>query len=72
VFSLIPLESSWCRGYMMLQTEEEPILGMLNSDPLFPESNFRDVNALLGEITNLIWGHSRTAISVMQPLSQGA
>ena len=56
VFSLIPLESSWCRGYMMLQTEEEPILGMLNSDPLFPESNFRDVNALLGEITNLIWG----------------
>lgn len=56
VFSLIPLESSWCRGYMMLQTEEAPILGMLNIDPMFPESNFREVNALLGEITNLIWG----------------
>ena len=56
VFSLIPLESSWCRGYMMLQTEEDAILDILNSDPLFPESNFRDVNALLGEITNLIWG----------------
>lgn len=56
VFSLIPLESSWCRGYMMLQTEEEPILGMINSDPLFPEANFREVNSLLGEITNLIWG----------------
>jgi hypothetical protein len=56
VFSLIPLESSWCRGYMMLQTEEAPILSMLNIDPMFPESNFREVNSLLGEITNLIWG----------------
>jgi hypothetical protein len=56
VFSLIPLESSWCRGYMMLQTEEDAILAILNSDPLFPESNFRDVNSLLGEITNLTWG----------------
>ena len=57
VFSLIPLESNWCRGYMMLQTEEEPILDVLgrysqsNSD-----NNFRAVNSLLGEITNLIWG----------------
>jgi hypothetical protein len=56
VFSLIPLESSWCRGYMMLQTEEEAILGVLNHDQCFPASGFRDVNSLLGEITNLIWG----------------
>jgi len=56
VFSLIPLESSWCRGYMMLQSEEEAILAVLNRDTLFPASNFRDVNSLLGEITNLIWG----------------
>lgn len=56
VFSLIPIESSWCRGYMMLQTEEEGVLGILNRDPMFPESGFRDVNSLLGEITNLIWG----------------
>lgn len=57
VFSLIPLESSWCRGYMMLQTEEEPILDLLDC---FSQSdagaNFRAVNSLLGEITNLIWG----------------
>jgi hypothetical protein len=56
IFSLIPLESSWCRGYMMLQTEEDAILSILNSDTAFPESSFRDVNNLLGEITNLIWG----------------
>lgn len=56
VFSLIPIESAWCRGYMMLQTEEDAILGILNDDPAFPSSTFRDVNSLLGEITNLIWG----------------
>lgn len=57
VFSLIPLESSWCRGYMMLQTEEEPILDILDRySPSDPGANFRTVNSLLGEITNLIWG----------------
>ncbi len=56
VFSLIPIESNWCRGYMMLQTEEDTILDILNSDPMFPPAGFRDVNSLLGEITNLIWG----------------
>jgi hypothetical protein len=57
VFSLIPLESSWCRGYMMLQTEEEPILEMLGRyNPSDADTNFRAVNSLLGEITNLIWG----------------
>jgi len=56
VFSLIPLESTWCRGYMMLQTEEDAILGILNGEGLFPQSSFREVNSLLGEITNLIWG----------------
>ena len=57
IFSLIPLESSWCRGYMMLQTEEEPILELLDRySPSDPGANFRTVNSLLGEITNLIWG----------------
>ena len=57
VFSLIPLEGSWCRGYMMLQTEEEAILDMLgNLSPLDVDANFRAVNNMLGEITNLIWG----------------
>lgn len=57
VFSLIPLESSWCRGYMMLQTEEHPILDVIGSDePDQISSDFRRVNSFLGEITNLIWG----------------
>lgn len=56
VFSLIPLESDWCRGYMMLQTEEQPVLDYLARHGGRPDAGFRDVNNLLAEITNLIWG----------------
>ncbi len=60
IFTLIPLESSWCRGYMMLQTEEEALMHLVKSKRTFvnPEEayDFRNLNGLLGEITNLIWG----------------
>jgi Chemotaxis phosphatase CheX len=57
LFSLMPLESAWCRGYMMLQTEEDPLLELLAREGL-PDAaaSFRRVNDLLGEVTNLIWG----------------
>jgi hypothetical protein len=57
LFSLIQLESSWCRGYMMLQTEEEPLLELIGRDGArHSGATFRSVNDLLSEITNLIWG----------------
>ncbi|MEA3109770.1 MAG: hypothetical protein QOI88_4375 [Gammaproteobacteria bacterium] len=57
LFSLIQLESSWCRGYMMLQTEEDPLLELIGRDaPQNLGATFRSVNDLLSEITNLIWG----------------
>jgi hypothetical protein len=57
LFSLIQLESSWCRGYMMLQSEENPLLEMIGcAGPQNPGATFRQVNDLLSEITNLIWG----------------
>jgi hypothetical protein len=58
VFSLIQLESSWCRGYMMLQTEEGPLLKLAGPghEPQTAGSNFRRVNDVLSEITNMIWG----------------
>ena len=59
LFSLMPLESSWCRGYMMLQTEESNVMDVIASQKtsLNPmEPNFRDVNAVLGELSNMIWG----------------
>jgi len=58
VFSLIPLESNWCRGYMMLQTEDTIIDSVVFSDVgmRYAQTPFRELNNLLGEVTNLIWG----------------
>jgi len=63
VFSLIPLEGNWCRGYMLMQAKEEPLLAMIERERVDSEGDtnaahacFRDLNSLLGELTNLIWG----------------
>ncbi|AYY56177.1 chemotaxis protein CheX [Burkholderia multivorans] len=56
VFSLIALESAWCRGYMLLQTSEQPLLDMIGSVHRERAPDFRDVNGVLGELTNLVWG----------------
>ncbi len=60
VSTLIPIESTWCRGYMMLQTEEsalrQGLLRGLSYEGLGGQLNFRDLNNMLGETTNLIWG----------------
>ena len=60
VSTLIALESTWCRGYMMLQTEEGALRqGMaqgLGYEGVGGNLGFRELNHLLGETTNLIWG----------------
>ncbi len=57
LFSLMSLESSWCKGYMMFQIQEAPILQALRiMNPDAEDLDFRDVNSMLGEITNLVWG----------------
>ena len=58
VFSLIPLDGAWCRGYMLMQVEEDPLLAILakDSSAAGEPSDFRDINNILGELTNLIWG----------------
>ena len=60
IFTLIPIEGSWCRGYMMLQAEENALMQLVRSEKthVSPDSaeDFRNLNGLLGEITNLIWG----------------
>ena len=68
LFSLIRLESDWCRGYMMLQTAEAD-LGNLLVEGFVPgmqvdrsELNYRQVNSLLGEVTNAIWGKLKSAL----------
>jgi CheY-specific phosphatase CheX len=66
LMSLIPLESNWYRGYMMLQTTEEEMqtaikLGLTPIDP--KDTDFRFVNSVLNEITNLIWGGIKSRFS---------
>lgn len=60
LFTLIPIESSWCRGYMMVQTEEAALQRLVQgahtySDPSEGD-DFRNLNMILGELTNLVWG----------------
>lgn len=67
VFTLIPLESSWCRGYMMLQAEQKTL------QALAPDAadDFRHLNNALGELTNLIWGWFKNRfINQSQPIQQ--
>lgn len=59
LFSLIPLESEWCRGYMMLQTTENEILELIRAGRTHIKStrpDSRDTNSVMNEITNMIWG----------------
>lgn len=60
LFTLIPIESSWCRGYMMLQTEEAALLRLVQGSHTVFEpgegDDFRNLNVILGELTNLVWG----------------
>lgn len=60
VYSLIPLEASWCRGYMMLQMEsaglQRLLAHQLGEVEDFQRDSIRAVNNLFAETTNLIWG----------------
>ena len=73
LFSLIPLESNWCRGYLMLQCEEKRLSELIkaNKTPFPPtETDFRKINDLLGEITNMIWGRIKAKF-FQSTVSQG-
>lgn len=59
ILSLIELESSWCRGYMMLQVDKPGIIESIRTGRtgLKPEeAEVRGIDSMLSEITNLIWG----------------
>jgi CheY-specific phosphatase CheX len=60
ISTLIPIEGSWCRGYMMLQADELDLMQTVRAEHTHIQASgaadFRNLNALLGELTNLIWG----------------
>jgi len=65
MISIIPVESPWFDGYMMVQTEEQPLInairgGRTSIDP--ENSDFRDVMGILSEICNLAWGGLKTRL----------
>lgn len=56
VFTLVPLESRWCRGYMMLQCENRTLkLDSSSHDP-YVKPKAQRISDVLGEITNMVWG----------------
>lgn len=60
LFTLMPVESDWCRGYVMLQAQETPLQTLIRAGRTYLEPqealDFRSVNVVLGEVTNLVWG----------------
>lgn len=58
VYTMIAIESNWCRGYMMLQAPEDSLLELIRSgeDGNGEAITFRELNNVLGEATNMIWG----------------
>lgn len=69
LFSLIRMESDWCRGYMMLQMAEEEAGTLIQNGfvpgvkPTEGPLNFRVVNSLLSELTNSVWGKLKGSFS---------
>lgn len=76
VFTLIAIESPWCRGYMMLQAAEDAALDLVRRDTAAVGGDavgFRELNNVLGEATNLVWGafknrYAGSAAPVAPPL----
>lgn len=58
LLSLIPVESDWCKGYMMLQTTQDDFLDLVAPGKIsgIQSDDFRSVNDILSELTNMIWG----------------
>lgn len=58
VFSLIAVETQWCRGYMMFQAPSKPLLEIIRRHAGGDADlvTFRELNNVLGETTNLVWG----------------
>lgn len=67
IYTLIPLESPWCRGFLMMQCREDDLAHLVSTDKthVAPESagDFRSFNNILGELTNLVWGAFRNRYS---------
>jgi len=72
ILSLLPVEAPWFSGYMMVQSEEQPMLALIRDGRTAIDGSnvdFRDVMGMLSEITNLAWGGLRTRLLALHPES---
>ena len=70
ILSLLPVEAPWFNGYMMVQSEELPMVGLIKDGRTAigtEHVDFRDVMGVLSEVTNLAWGGLRTRLLALHP-----
>lgn len=63
LLSLIPIESGWCRGFLMLQTTRKEMGELIKNNRTAIDGdtvNFKEIKELLNELTNLIWGNMKS------------
>ena len=73
IFTLIPIETSWCRGYMSLQANEEELVEFVLAEKTRFESpknkNAFDQYAFVGEVTNMVWGAFKNRFNDFQAVA---
>ncbi len=75
LYTLIPITTQWCGGFIMLQVDSGDLLyrramsdrNLHRKDDI----NFRDVSDILSEITNVIWGRFKARFSNPDMLKEG-
>ena len=74
IFTLVPVETGWCRGYMMLQVDETELANLVNNHRTHVRAahaeDFRNLNGVVNELTNLLWGSFKNRYLQLNVTSQ--
>jgi hypothetical protein len=74
IFTLVPIETGWCRGYMMLQVDETELANLVNNHRTHVRAahaeDFRNLNGVVNELTNLLWGSFKNRYLQLNVTSQ--
>ncbi|VUD41252.1 hypothetical protein TDB9533_00450 [Thalassocella blandensis] len=74
MLSLLPIESEWCKGYLMIQADNTEFLDSVKRDKisLDPESYDSAADDVLSEISNMTWGGIRQRFVAQERSEQAA
>lgn len=58
IMSLLPVESEWCKGYLMVQSESSDFVGCIKKNKFSkdPSNDQYICDDVLSELTNMLWG----------------